>query len=235
HLTRRTARGEEGQLTIGFTATATHTILPKLVREFRSRYPKVELSMRELSTEAQVTALNEGKIDIAFLHPPIDPRNLDVHPILEEAFIAVLSPQHPLAHSPQIPIEALANEPLIIHPRQEGPTLYDGFLRLCQQFGFQPHIAHESISLQTRVCLAAAGLGITFVSESLQSLIGSEVVCRPLANCPIHLEFAAAWRQQSTRPTLLAFTAILLAATAVPNSNCVLPNQDTDDAGHGSE
>jgi DNA-binding transcriptional LysR family regulator len=44
-LTRRTARGEEGQLAIGFTATATHTVLPRLVRDFRRDYPNVELTM----------------------------------------------------------------------------------------------------------------------------------------------------------------------------------------------
>jgi DNA-binding transcriptional LysR family regulator len=208
-LTKRTDRGEEGQLAIGFTQTATHTVLPRLVRDFHRNYPNVELTMLELSTEAQVAALNEDKIDIAFLHPPIDGRGLNVHPILEEILVAVLPTQHPLLQYRLIPIEAFANESFIIHPRQEGPILYDGFVQLCQQAGFQPKIVKESISLQTSVCLVAAGIGITFISESWQSLVGTEVVCRPLANCPIHLEFAAAWRQNSATPTLRAFLTIM--------------------------
>jgi DNA-binding transcriptional LysR family regulator len=163
-----------------------------------------------LPTEAQVAALNEDKIDIAFLHPPIDERGLNVHPILKEIFVAVLPKQHPLLQYRQIPIEAFANESFIIHPRQEGPILYDGFVQLCRQYGFEPNIVKESISLQTSLCLVAAGVGITFISESLQSLLGTEVVCRPIANCPIHLEFAAAWRQNSANPTLRAFLTILL-------------------------
>ena len=209
-LTRRTARGEEGQLTIGFTATATHTVLPKLVRTFRRDYPQVELTMLELCTEAQVAALNEKKLDLAFLHPPIDERGLQLQPILEDPFVAVLPQQHPLLQYQRIPVEAFANEAFIIHPRQEGPILYDGFIQLCEHFGFQPKIAQESMSLQSRVCLVAAGLGVTFVSGSLQFLVGTEVVCRPLANCPIYLQFAAAWRQNSTLPTLQAFLKILL-------------------------
>lgn len=208
-LTRRTARGEEGQLAIGFTATATHTVLPQLVRDFRQRYPQVDLTLRELCTEAQVTALNQGQLDLAFLHPPIDARSLELYPILTEPFVAVLPPQHPLLQQTEIAIADLAQESLIIHPRPEGPILYDGLIQLCQQVGFQPRIAHESMSLQTRVCLAAAGLGITFVPVSLQPLIGAEGVCRPLANCPIQLELAAAWRQQATLPTLAAFLAIV--------------------------
>ncbi len=212
-LTKRTARGEEGQLRIGFTETATHTVLPALVRNFRDRFPRVELTMLELRTEAQVAALKEGQIDVAFLHPPIDERGLKLYPILEENFVAVLSKHHPLLRYEQIPLSAFADEPLIVHPRKEGPVLYDTLIQICQQAGFQPKIAQESISTQTRVCLVAAGIGISFVSESVQSLVGTDVVCRALADCPIKLKFAAAWRQDFTAPTLQKFLNILLEGT----------------------
>lgn len=209
-LTKRTARGEVGQLTISFTSTATYTVLPKLLRQFRARCPKVELNLQELSTEAQVAALNERKIDLAFLHPPIDERGLELHPVLEEQFLVVLPQNHPLLNYTTIPVAALANEAFIIHPRQEGPTLYDGFIQLCQQFGVQPNIVKESISLQTRVCLVAAGIGITFVSEYVQPVVGTDVVCRLLADSPITLKFAAAWRKDFISPTLQEFLVVLL-------------------------
>jgi hypothetical protein len=38
--------------------------------------------MLELSTEEQVDALNQNKIDLGFLHPPIDSRSLELYPIL---------------------------------------------------------------------------------------------------------------------------------------------------------
>ena len=208
-LTRRTGQGDIGHLSIGFTQTATQTVLPTLLRDFLQQYPKVDIDLVELATEAQVTALNRDEIDIAFLHPPIDQRGLQVHPILKERFVAVLPPHHPLGDSDTVPLEVLAHEPLIIHPRQEGPALYDGFFRVCQMVGFQPQIIKESISLQTRLCFVAAGLGITFVSEHFQSLVGDNVVCRALENCPIHLEFGAAWRQHSTNPALHNLLQIL--------------------------
>jgi DNA-binding transcriptional LysR family regulator len=209
-LTQRTDRGEVGQLTIGFTETAVHTVLPQLVRNFHQDYPNVELTLIELVTEAQVIALNQNTIDLAFLHPPIDARGIELYPILEETFVAVLPQHHPLLKYDCIPLEAFANEPLIIHPRQEGPMLYDGLVQVCQAAGFQPKIVKESISLQTRVCLVATGMGITFVSSQLQFLVGSNVVCRPVEQCPIHLKFAAAWRQNPASPTLQTFVKILL-------------------------
>ena len=208
-LTRRTGEGDIGHLSVGFTKTATQTVLPPLLSNFLEHYPSVEIDMLELATEAQVTALNQDEIDIAFLHPPVDQRGLQVYSILKEQFVVVLSPQHPLASHSVVPIKALAHEPLIIHPRQEGPALYDGFLQVCQMAGFQPHIVKESISLQTRLCFAAAGIGLTFVSDRLQFLIGKNIVCRPLENCPIHLEFGAAWRQSSSNPALHNLLKIL--------------------------
>lgn len=208
-LTRRTARGEVGQLTIGFTSTAAYTLLPTLLKQFRDRFPHVELNLESLSTEAQVAALNEHKIDLAFLHPPIDIRGLQLHPLLEEQFLVVLPREHPFAEQTKIPAAALAHEAFIIHPRAEGPALYDGFIQLCHQIGFQPHIVKESISLQTRVSLVAAGVGITFVTKSAQPVVGPNVVCRPLADSPITLPLAAVWRQDSTSPVLREFLSVL--------------------------
>lgn len=208
-LARRTADGEQGRLTIGFTTTATYTVLPELVRRFRDRYPKVELTMLELCTEAQVIALNQREIDLAFLHPPIDERGLAVHSILEESFVVVLPKQHPLLKEDCLSLKALADEAFIVHPRQEGPVLYDGFIHLCQQLGFQPNIVKEVISHQTRICLVAAGMGLTFVPESVQSLVGADVACRPIEDSPIKLQFAAAWRQDCAAPTLREFLAVV--------------------------
>jgi DNA-binding transcriptional LysR family regulator len=224
-LTKRTAHGEVGQLTIGFSTTATYTILPTLLKQFRDRFPEVELKLQSLATEAQVAALNDRTIDLAFLHPPIDARGLQLHPLLEEQFLVVLPKDHPFVNYTKIPADALANEAFLIHPRHEGPALYDGFIHVCQQLGFKPNIVQETISLQTRICLVAAGVGITFVSECVEPAVGSNVVCRPLTNVPITLQFAAAWRQDFVSPTLREFLTVLLKHDA--STQTVITNSTT--------
>jgi len=208
-LTRRAARGEIGRLRIGFSTTATQTVLPTYVREFCDRYPHVELSMQELCTEAQVQALHQHRIDLAFLHPPIDNRGLKLYSIWAEPFVVVLPKHHRLSWQDRIHLKDLAQELFILHPRQEGLTLYRQFLELCQQLGFEPAIAQETTSYTTRICLVAAGQGITFIPKSVQALIGTEVVCRPVEPCSIQMEFAAAWRQNDNSPVLEAFLAIV--------------------------
>lgn len=211
-LAQRAARGEVGQLTLGFTETATYTVLPKLVRQYRERYPQVELSMQELSTEAQVVALKHQQIDLAFLHPPIDERGLSLYPLLKESFVVVLPKQHRLVQKERLSLSAIAEEAFILHPRQEGPVLYNSFVHSCQRLGFQPNIVKENGSHRTRICLVAAGMGITFIPESVQTLAEVDVECKPIEDSSTKLELAAAWRQDNTGLTLQEFLAVMLNA-----------------------
>ena len=206
---KRTAKGEVGRLTIGFTATATYTVLPELIGRFRYSYPGVEVEMLELSTEAQVTALNQGEINLGFLHPPIDARGLEVYPLLSEEFMVLLPKQHRLISLKSLSLEDLAQESFILHPRSEGPFLYDEFFQLCRQNGFKPQIVKEVGSHQTRICFVAAGMGITFIPAGLQTSISSDLVCKPIRNFPLKLEFAAAWRAIVVMPVLQQFLTLL--------------------------
>jgi DNA-binding transcriptional LysR family regulator len=208
-LAQRTALGEVGRLTIGFTATATYTVLPELIGRFRAIYPQVEVEMLELCTEAQVTALNRNEIDLGFLHPPIDTRGLELCPILAEEFVVVLPKQHHLATKQLLLVKDLAKESFILHPRSEGPFLYDGFIKLCRQDGFQPQIVKEVDTHQTRICFVAAGMGITFIPVGLQSSVSQNLVCKPMEDLSLKLEFAAAWLSMVTLPVLQEFIKLL--------------------------
>ena len=68
-MAQRTARGELGRLVIGFVGSATYEIMPPIIREYRNRFPSVQIDLRELSTPNQIDALLNGHIDIGVLHP----------------------------------------------------------------------------------------------------------------------------------------------------------------------
>ena len=213
-LAQRTAKGEIGRLTIGFTPTATYTVLPTSLGHLRSRHPQIEVEMLELSTEAQVTALNRNEIDVGFLHPPIDSRGLELYPIFAEEFAVVLPKTHHLQDRQLLSLEDLAQEPFILHSRLEGKYLYDRFISLCDRKGFQPKIVRETDSHQTRICFVEAGIGITFIPVGLQMLVGENLVCKPIKDLSLKLEFAAAWRSLSTSPALINFLTVLKSTLA---------------------
>src|SRR5512133_1148541 len=107
NLTRRAASGEIGRLTIGGTESATWVVLPELLRDFRRRYPNVDLAIREMPSPLQLEALRNGEIDVGFVRPPVGTDGLVARTILEERLGILLPKAHPLAKRSEIPIRVL--------------------------------------------------------------------------------------------------------------------------------
>ncbi|MBD2057387.1 LysR family transcriptional regulator [Oculatella sp. FACHB-28] len=207
-VAQRAARGEVGSLRIAFAASAMYIVLPKILQQFRALYPNVKLEMTELCTLDQIEALRTETVDVGLLHPPIDAPFLSLYPLQGEKLVVALPEAHPLSQQKQLSLKTLASEPFILHPRYEGPILYDQILALCRQAGFEPHIVHEEIKHQTRIGLVAAGIGIAFVPESSQQSSSSGVSYCAIAGDAPTLQLAAAWRTEQVSPVLQEFLQI---------------------------
>jgi DNA-binding transcriptional LysR family regulator len=202
---RKAGRGELGRLVIGFVGSATADILPILIRGFHERYPEVELLLRELTTAQQVRALQDGRIHVGILRPPVHDDTLRVESLFKEPLIVAFPERHPLSSQAQVPMEALVNEHFILFPRQQGVGLYDQIISLCQSAGFSPQIMQEAIQMQTILGLVAAGPGIALVPASTQHLRSTGLVYRELQTSTVHVEMAMAWRKDATSPVLRTF------------------------------
>lgn len=208
-VTQRVARGEVGSLQIAFTPSAMHTVLPEILKQCRDRYPYVKLAMREICTLDQINALRSETIDVGFLHPPIEESFLNLYPLPGERLLLALPPTHVLAGQQQLPLKSFATDPFILHPRYEGPVLYDQFLALCREAGFEPHIVYEEANYQTRIGLVAAGTGITIVPESLQKSGVAGLSYCTLMGASLELQLAIAWRKQQISPVVQGFLHVV--------------------------
>src|SRR5213078_4581107 len=81
--TRRTARGEQGRIAVGFTSSAPfHPFVPRVIRAFREMSPHVSLELEENGSGDLVKALHSEAIDAAFIRSPIaDVVGLEVTPL----------------------------------------------------------------------------------------------------------------------------------------------------------
>ena len=209
HLVQQVAQGEMGSLRIAFTPSSMHTVLPAILKHFCDRYPNVKLVMSELCTLDQVKALQTETIDVGLLHPPISDPCLKLYPLPGEQLVVALPHAHALAQPLEFPLKSLSNEPFILHCRHEGPMLYDKILSLCRDAGFTPQIIHGEVKHQARVGLVAAGMGITFVPESLQNAgLTGVSYCRLSGESP-ELQLAVAWRQTQESPVLQGFLQVV--------------------------
>lgn len=205
-MTRRAGRGEIGELAIGFISVADYNILPSLLREFRRRYPLVNLTLRESTTDAQLEDLVNGRIDVGLVLPPISAPALESIPILREPLIAALPRRHPLARrAGRIALAALSNAPFILFPRHMAPGLYDDVVSFCRSAGFSPRVEQEAVQMQTIVSLVSAELGVAIIPQSLQNLQRTGVVYRQLREASPLTEIRLAWRKDDALPALRLF------------------------------
>jgi DNA-binding transcriptional LysR family regulator len=175
---RRLGRGEEGTLTVGFSGSVMFTALPVVMERYRRRYPKVELRLRELSTHAQIPALLEGTLDLAFLRDGDPAEGIRMTTWLKEPYVAVLPKAHPLARKRSLRVADLQDQPFIFFARRMGPLAFDRTMACCERGGFRPNIVQEAPQWPTLVRLVGAGLGVSLAPACVANVIIQGAVYR---------------------------------------------------------
>ena len=179
---QRAARGETGVMTLGFTASSIfNRSVTRVITVFKQTYPDVELRLEEANTRRLLEGLREGSIDAAFLRPSEEDRHgLTVTALHPEPMIAVLPRSHTHARTDAVRLTDLADEPLLLFPREVGPLLFDIVLEACRQAGFEPRLGQTTPQIASIVHLVAAGFGIAIVPESMSQLGPGAVTFKPL-------------------------------------------------------
>ena len=184
--TRRTARGEEGQICVGIVPTSPfHPFVPRVIRAFREAYPMVVLRLEERLGEELFDLLRHEQIDAAFTRTPIaDQDGLVINLLLEEPMVVALPSAHPLvrnggAGESALLLKNLARETFIPY-RPLGTGLNAVATAACRAAGFSPRVGQEAPRVTSALSLVAVGLGISLVPASLQHMYVDGVVYRAL-------------------------------------------------------
>ena len=193
YAAQRAHRGEVGRLAVGYISSSAFDLLPVLLRAYRERFPDVEVTLRELNTQEQVRALEEGHIHVGLLRLPIGTPLINVEVVRREPIVCVLPEEHPLACLERVPVALLASEPFVMQSRQLGGGYFVQLMKLCLAFGFTPNVIQEVTETHTIVGLVAAGIGISLVPLSTRNIRDQGVVYRELDGTVALTEIAVAW------------------------------------------
>lgn len=177
--------GTGGSLRLGFVGSATFGMLQKLVPLFRQACPGVELVLREATSTRIVHMVEEADLDIGLIRTPLlESPSARLVPLESDTFIAALPRDHPLAAKPDLSLGDLAGQSFIIYSRQEGAGLHSAAMLACQQAGFLPRVAQETVQIQTALSLVESGLGVALVPSVMQRFTNERIVYRTLAGPP---------------------------------------------------
>lgn len=178
-----------GRVRLAAFPSASPTIVPRLLAAMTARHPGINISYIEAEPPEAVSAVREGKADLAltFSYPGdrVDPHTESAHGLRAEVLsreemMLVLPAGHERAASETVDVATLAGEAWIAGcPRCRGHLL-----ELCDAGGFTPRIGYETDNFLAVMSMVAAGLGVamlpTLAIESAGTPAG--VVVRPTSN-----------------------------------------------------
>jgi DNA-binding transcriptional LysR family regulator len=205
--TREIGEGARGWLGIGFTRSAMYSVLPPALKAFHRAYPRVELKLFEMVTEEHADALREGRIHVGIGRQPSTIAGCTTRLLLRERVMVVLSPDHPMAMAGQVTIGQVVESPLILYPKHPSAQFARFIESLYRDAGFVPQVEYRTFEIQTAIALVAAGLGVTFVGESVARHGRPDVVYRHLAGLASAqiTTLAATFQAKDGSPHLRAF------------------------------
>jgi DNA-binding transcriptional LysR family regulator len=210
-LAMRLSDGEVGQLTIGVAGAADAPIFIDILRLFDKRHPHIRVRVRNMSTAQQALALQEGRLHVGFLVPPLDDSGLTLETVTQQPIVIALPTKHPLAARTHVPLKALADESHIMFARDVAPRFFDAIVGACREAGFGLNVVHEVDNLYTACALVAAGLGVCFVPAGIQERRSKSLVLRPVRpELPgIDSQIALAYRQEPLCHIVQLFVAVV--------------------------
>lgn len=205
-MVREGAAGERGRLRVGFVGSATFELLPRIIPEYRRRYPGVELVLEEATSVEIARKLVGGELDVGLVRLPLmEIAAIDTEVIDPDELHAALPAGSSLARGSAVRLEALAAEPFILQSRVS--VLHSVTLTACHAAGFVPIVAQEAAQLSAVLALVRSGLGVALVPARAARSAPQGVRLVPLTE-RVPIETGVALPRRGTSPMGRNFAAI---------------------------
>lgn len=177
---RRAARGESGELRLGFLTTVAHDLMPTIVRAFAASDRAIGLHTEDLAISPLIQGIREGRLDAGLSRPPLVD-DIAAELIYDEPVAAVLPASHPLSSRQQVTLADLASERWVLTPRSSWPPWHRKYDADFAAAGYRPRVAQRGTTPQALLALVAAGVGVTRLPLSSRNLRMEGVTFVPLA------------------------------------------------------
>ncbi len=207
---REAGLGSRGRLNLANIAALSTRVVPPLLTAFRAEYPLVEVFLVELERTEQAAALREGRIHLGIYPDLCAPRTrqFQSQSLFSCPMVAVLPPQHALAkkNDPEIDIEALAGETVLIPSPKVSPGYMERLNHSCAAANFTPTALHPVDGVLNLLGMVNAGYGVAILPEVLVSVHNCRT--RRLRAPVPHFRLKLIWLRNAPSLVLQNFLAV---------------------------
>jgi LysR family hydrogen peroxide-inducible transcriptional activator len=152
-----------GEYKLGIIPTVMPTLLPMFLKTFIKKFPKVNLIIKEQSTESLIRNIQDGHLDAGIAATPLEIEFIKERPLYYEPFVGYVPKNHRLSRLEQLsPDDLELGDVLLL---QDGHCFREGVINLCRspRNYREEHFQLHSGSFETLVNLADEDMGMTLL------------------------------------------------------------------------
>jgi len=192
---RAVARGESGEINVGYAPSPTVELLPCALHAFQNTAPGVRVHLHDLSTEEMLQGLSAGRLNVCLMvRPPAKGITGLKFELLQEYPICVaVPPTHAFARQRLVKMTQLTGQKLLAYSRAEYPEYQQMLQEMLASLKEKPDIAEEHSSGSSLLAAAEVGRGLAIVPSCIAMLVTGRLVLRPLTPAPKPLAVGAAY------------------------------------------
>jgi DNA-binding transcriptional LysR family regulator len=195
-------RGSTGVLRVGLTACLASSFLTDLLARFHRRFPAVQVSFEEGTSEANTAALLNGRLDVAFMLASSPISGCQSEQLWEENTYIVIPISHGVTSLSEVTWPELSQETFLVMAGAAGPQMKDYIVRQLSALSIRASISVQHVGFENLLNMVAQGFGITVATGSAQSIANPGVRFIPINGGQEAFSFSAVWSAANQNPAL---------------------------------
>lgn len=204
---RAVADGTHGRLRIAYSRSGADDRITDLIRRFRKDHEDVQVSVTTGMSSWCLRLLRDCGLDAAFVRGVVREPGITAAVVAEEEAAVILPADHLLAARDRLTRRDLRGLPVVLWPREAGPTLYEELVADVWPDGL-PQLAAEEPDFEQVVASVAEGTGVSVMDLGrARKLCPPGVVIRPFAENPPRYAVSFAHRTDDPNPVLARFAS----------------------------
>ena len=193
---RALARGEYGEIHVGYAPTPTSELLPPALAAFQKAAPRVQVVLHDLAGDEMNAALREGTLHLAITAQSgtgAAITGVTYEEMRQYAFCVAMPPGHRFAKRKSVSLAEVAAEPLVALRKRDYSEYHVILEKIFSPSKLRPRIAVEVDGANTLITGVESGRGVAVVTELFHRITGDRLLYRPITSCTAAQSVGIAW------------------------------------------